>query len=691
MEKRRNNPFYINGIIHNKYIVEIKRNGETTKKAIGYNKADSKAYLNVGYIDRLVALGNGGTRLTKYIEPYPENNQDKTPDNEDYDFTDYWDRADLPTVTSDKKFVSSYTTRVYFRPEEPGTGRYGTGGSISSVELYGGGSLISHADLKDIENEPILLDYDISETVVITVYIYFIAQLKIEELNSKLYTEVYPVKWFEPGYSILGGSSGGYCGQVSSNFSAATELLSKTRRNHNDENIDDGYLPMPNINYYAISKAPVPRANSKTGFLMGGVNDYQIINPTEIKNGNKKYKNQSATGIGVSSMKGLIRSLVLPGLGLMDAKEITGKNIGGGSSEGYHGVFKQGIFQQNNVVLGNRLCYIPEDCVEGGDSKFRENLISMKKGALNGDDIKIRVRRYLTREVGNQTEMETIGDYVPLNEPFFSDISSDARIRRRMGFSQHVPLTENEYCGVESVIPCLPSAGWVTDSALKTYGYYIVYMSGDTSSVYLKANYIVPGQIVTVNANTGNRDKVTFPCELQYSYDGNEFFTATKITHDTTPFVPKFFGTIVAPIWRLIGGEHARNVMAAHNTTHSDPMVSKAAGVNDNGYDPYFLFVGYDIYGGNPEGEWSQKVLTQKIEEDNSRAIQNIPNQNVEKDKIRIKEPHNFRFYHMGYSYYPDVKSANIFTTVPYNCHPNDAVYLCGEIPYYSGGEVNDG
>ena len=673
METIKNDSIYVKGTMHNKYFVEIKRGKEVVSSAIGYNRAYSKDYIRWGYIDRLVAEGT--PNLSKNIEPYPENNTGKSPDDDYYDITNYWDRVEPPTILNGQ-FVSSYIARVRFLPTE----RSGSG-TINAIQLYGGGGLVSSADLTDIEGEPIILSYTTEEAITITAYIYFVASLVNKENTiPKVYLDLYPVKWFGPGYSVLGGSCGGGIGQ---------EVLLQTKRhNHNNEEIDDGYLPMPNMYYYAVSKAPVPKKDPSSKYLMGGVNDYQIILPTEEKNGVKKYKNQSALRVGTTPMKGLIRSLVLPGLGLMDAKEITG----------HSGIFNQGIFQSNVALIpSNKPCYIPKDCIQGGETSFMDSLYSMSNCALYGEDIDVKVRRYLYREEGNQSEMETIGDYVPLNEPFFSDLSTDARVRRRMGFSQHVPFTENDYCGAESVIPCLPSGPWINET-LKTYGYYIVYISkgwdnsNNSRNTYLKANYIVPGQIITVNANDRSRAKVTFPCKLQYSYDGNEFFTAIEITHDSTPFIPHQFNTVVAPIWRLIGGEPARNVMDAHNTTHSDPNVSKAAGVNNNGYDPYFLFVGYDVYKGNPDTNWSSDTLAEKIEEDNNRAIANIPNNlGIDKSKIEIRSTPNFRFWRMGYVHYPDIKRVNCITSVPYNCHPNDAIYLCGEIPYYSGGESNDG
>ena len=127
--------------LHNKYDIEIiNKNNQIINKFTAYNKADSSAFVSVGYIDRMFIIGVNNSERYRYIEPYGENEGDT--------ITDYWDRNGLPYSTS-SKFVSCYKADVFFPAAEAGT--------IEKVQLRGADKIISEANLTDIEGNNIII------------------------------------------------------------------------------------------------------------------------------------------------------------------------------------------------------------------------------------------------------------------------------------------------------------------------------------------------------------------------------------------------------------------------------------------------------------------------------------------------------------------------------------------------------
>ena len=551
MEKKTNYNIEIPFTLHNKYEITVSdKEGNVIKQAIAYNQASSSAYLAHGYIDTVEI--SGSRTESKYIEPYRES------DDLAGDTTEFWDREGLPELQGNN-FVSCYHTQIKFFNI--------SAGYIDRISLRSGGSIVSTVELKDIEGYPIKITYEDNNNITIHVFIYFSADMSKRNTNDKFY----PIKWYGPSGSVLGGC----CGKQIDLLEQREVRMSHYKNIRGDFiRIDDGYMPKAVNKYLALSRAPVPKIDENK-YLTGVINNYTILKPNIIETYQTKiFKNSTETNNDAGDpILGLIRCMVLPGIGVIDMRDICNKKGPGG----------KGVFEGITYYKGSGPCYIPEEYVQETDN----SLISIKKNAFY--NAHVIVRRF-------KTTMDSATEEVPLGEVFFSDITEDGRKRRCMGFSQHVPLTE-DYCGAETVIPCGP--GNFVNSSIRYYGYYITYTGGDIENTYLKADYAVTGQIVTI-PYSGQRMLQTFPYKLEYSYNGVDFTTAVEFTDNSTPYEPVYFGAIAAPIWRLSSGVNAATIDYGNNTTHSDKYVANAAGTKTIGYDPLFIFIGWSGRSADP-------------------------------------------------------------------------------------------
>lgn len=630
MEKKIHNKLEIPFDLHNRYeIIVLDKNNNVISRNIAYNQANSSAYNSRGYIDKVRIKGSRTEE--KYIERYNQQGDDVN------DITDFWDREGLPYY-SKERFISCYKTKVKFYNVSKGY--------IDTIELLSGGGVVSSVKLKDIEGYPIQITYEEETNIVINIFIYFSANASSVKRNEN--KKFYPIKWYGPSGSVLGGCCGKQIDLLEQKNIRFSHYVNSSGR---FIAIDDGYLPKAVNKYLALSRMPVPKTD-ENGFLTGVINSYTILKPN-LNTGIDEniFKNSNLTGTNdvlemtLSSgepIMGLIRTFVLPGIGVIDMRDICGK-----CGPGLKGIFES----INYYKSAGSICYIPQEYVLDNDG----SLISMNKNAFYKAHVTVRRYRYNINDAVED---------VPLNTVFFSDITTDGRRRRCMGFSQHVPLTD-DYCGAESVIPCLP--GGFKDENVNYYGYYITYTGGESGSdlnTYLKASYIVAGQIVSESAS-GTRVLETFPVKLEYSYNGVDFETAQEITTDDEPYVPREFGPIAAPIWRITGGLNSATVMAANNTTHSDKYVANEAQTRKIGYDPLFLFVGYY----NPQDKGHNEGL-------------NIP------QGVKVVDTKQFNYNQMGVHWMEDQPNPYYRLTVPYLGHAYDNVYFTSD---FLGGLLTGG
>lgn len=553
----------------------------------------NKAYSDVYMKSKMIyILTLLGTQRSKEIEPFPENT--------DIDKTQYWERNENPTYLGNDYFAG-YKAKVTFLE--------GYKGKITGIQMSGGNGVISQAALKDIEGHPIILEYEETENITVNAFIYFVTKVKYRDKGNYYYPIHYPIQYFQPDCSI-------YCGCCGHNI----ELLEikDARYDHNGHLVNDGYLPAFVLKNLAFTKSPIPTLDSK-GNLRGGINNYLELKPTI----GKIYKNATPD----NCWKGLITAIVLPGIGLIDLREAKGP-------------LRAGIFTGSKVV-GQTTCYIPQEYVVEND----ESLISMTKNAFyNAPHVLVRRYRPATAE---KPEVNT---EIPLHQAFFSDLVEDGRQRRCESFIQHIPLTDY-YCGAETIIPCSP--GKFLEDKFSWYGYQITYTGRiGANESYLTANYAVSGEVVT-EVYDGYRNKITFPYKLEYSFDGNDFEVAAEFTESSKPYEPQYFETISAPIWRITS-EIVGRTLSGPTTTHSDPYVSEAAGLNNSGYDPLFIFVGYN----------SSK---------DNRSFDDLDEEEIQKIQDSIDNTPDFNYENMGSGL------GKVFhTKVPYLYHENDCFYFCG-------------
>lgn len=524
-----------------------------------------------------------------YIEPYLD--QEGHPTSE----TNYWERNGAPDFNN----TGYKCTAMFIQPGSPGT--------ITEIQLWGN-SLMSSAYLQDIEGRNIVLDYGGEDSVRINAYIYFKANIE-ELINNNSFKGLYPIQYFGPNGSILCGCAG-----------RNDEILevSNQRPKRGGGYTSDGYLPRSVSNQIAITRSPIPEMVD--GYLSVGIDNYQTFNPLT---GTLIFKNSKPS----TSWKGLITALVFPGIGLIDLATSGTGPLG-------QGIFKNNPVQKEN----NRDCFIPEEYVVESDS----SLVSITKNAFYKAE-NVTVKRVYNN--GIDVKIET----VPLNECFFSPLIEDYRIRRSRSYSQPVPLT-TKYCGAESIIPC--SQGGLDDQ--EYYGYYIEYGTeiGSGAEQYLTANYAVTGEVLVYQSYLGTYDKFSFPYKLEYSYNGNDFFTAAQFYSASDPYTRVDFGqTISAPIWRITSTLSA-GALYQGNTTFGDPRISAVAGDSPNGYDPLFIFVGYD--------RDSDERDEEELSEEELRSKYNTPNYSYTNKGANLPN-----WYH---------------TTVPYLYHSDDTIFLSGEL-----------
>lgn len=595
--------------IHNRYIIKIiDENQEVTKVAIGENTAYSANYLHQGNITTLSLIGVGKSKL---IEPVPENEED---------LTTYWYRSESPYF-EDKWFRCSYRAEVYF------TDIAGAGGTITALQLTSNsGYVISKTELKDIEGEPIYLTYAPTDTkIIVSIFIYFGIDMSKKETVVP-YFSYYPITFNPPDASV-------FCGCTPYGQIDLLEIIE--RYDHKGHKVKDGYLPYIPNDYLGFSKNPIP-LKDKNGYLMGAINDYVSL---KNKNGSL-WKNTLVTGI-----KGLVRALVFPGIGIIDLNDDQVK---------CGGPLREGILK-GSLVKGQSICYVPEEYIASGKP---QNPISISKNAFYKAPTVI-VRRYR-----NDLYKE-----VPLHKALFSELILDKRYSRCESFFQHVPLTDY-YCGAESIIPCAPSGGFIDEGA-DWYGYQVTY-TGETTNKkgekkftqYLAATYMVVGEVIITFEN-GYSFKHTFNCVLEYSFNGNDFITAAEFTDEDQPYEKKYFNashsTISAPIWRLRSTMNGRHMLAGHHTTHGDKNVSLISGESHSGYDPLFIFVGY---------------------KPNSSVV-SIPDADPSLTSKSIATAKKIT----GDFLYSDSQDTGTMrvtkdftTTVPYLYHENDCIYFNGSI-----------
>jgi hypothetical protein len=595
--------------IHNKYEIEVlDKNNNVKATAVAYNSTNIKNYLSERMIFRITIIGTNRQR-TKYLEPYLDK-EGKPEEPLDYDGTNYWERNGEPNFLH-----TGYKTEVYFPPD-------GNKNNITSVRLLGY-SVMSQANLQDVEGRPIILEYEENDIIHINIFIYFSVPVGIvaQDFMTGGSNVLYPVKFFNASNSI-------YCGCTGYNYSILNPRKRGTHRPY--ETIEDGFLPYPEITTIAITKNPIPRINTgknaSGNFVKGGIDNYQLFDYNEDL---RVYKNSTTEQ---SSWKGLMRALVFPGVGLIDLLE---KNTG---------PLRQGILLGNpvdmkdlNAALRTRPelaiegiedeWFIPQDYVENGDA----SLISMSKNPFY--TAPVTVKRFAA---------EGLYEVAELDKSFFSDLITDRRYQRVMSFCQPLPLT-NHYCACESIIPSQPGGD---EYKRNYYGYIIEYgeVVEGKEPVYYTANYAVTGEVLTTRPYEADFDKVVFPYKLEYSYDGNTFETAVEFTNNSTPYVKTEFPTVSAPLWRITGGLSTGATIKA-KTTHGDPYISIIAGNNQNGYDPYFLWVGYDGRDKNADGLNKYEIASR----------QNAP---------------VFTYTNKGR------KAKALVTKTPYLYHPNDTIFL---------------
>ena len=124
---------------------------------------------------------------------------------------------------------------------------------------------------------------------------------------------------------------------------------------------------------------------------------------------------------------------------------------------------------------------------------------------------------------------------------------------------------------------------------------------------------------------------------MKRDFHGNIFTEACSFDKDSRPYWRYEFSRPPEgdpPIWRIRSNVMGK-LMYNTGTTHSDPYIAEVAGNNINGYDPYFIFVGYTkdenfVYDSDPH---SENVMAAR---------------------------------------------GDFKVTVPYLCHPNDNFYVTG-------------
>lgn len=604
MEQKYNN--LSDFTLHNYYHIQIRdENDNITYENYAYNEANSSAYLSSGviYILRLV-----GTTRERYIEPYTAI---------DDNITTYWNRNIEPSyeiVDGKVHFKSGYEATVFFPPKAGG-------GTITGIELVGTAGTISHAELKDIEGDPIIYNYGDFESITIKAYIYFLYDMSGKD-TGKNHWENYPIKFFQPSNSIFCGC----CGND-------TSLLVKERAYYSPSYgwTDGGYMPSPVSKYIGFSKSPIP-LEDRYGFLRGGINNYQILTP----NTGTTYKNatfpKNFNYDSNSCWKGLIKVIVLPGIGVIDLANA-------------HGPRGKGIFK-GSIVKKQTPCYIPAEYVENDD----DSLISITKNAFyNAPHVIVRRRRSADPTKGRKA----IDEEIPLDTAYFPDYS-DTRVGGCTSASQHIPLTDY-YCGADTIIP---SAGGSFVGEDYSMSEYIITYTGEEGEreTYLTANYVVSGEAITTNYD-GYSSKITFPYVLSYSFDGNNFITAASFSSNSTPYTPVYFPAVSAPIWRL-SSEISGRLLANAYTTHSDKHISDICGISENGYDPLFIFVGYNRSKDNRNFD---SIEDPEIKRKTINSVNNTPNF-VYGENMGKNLPDTFK------------------TTVPYLYHKNDSIFFCGTL-----------
>ena len=651
----------IESIMHNYYEINIyNKNGQLIKSGRAFNKADSSIFLQTGYISKLRLIGDG---REKFIEPYPniigmEN-------------TDYFSRISAP-YREGNLYYANYSTKVDF-PSESSSGR------ITGFQLTDNtGNIISSAELTDIEGDKIALTYTERDSIIVTVYLFFVSAIPSVNPNAKQRQlekkDINPIQYFQPSNSILCGCCGNdfnlleivdRLNHLIGQLKPGSETERYTKKDLEAHTID-GYLPFVTNKYIAFTKSPMPPYDDDFNILLGGINNYTLLSNAGLST-DERYKNAMVP----LKLKGLITGIVFPGLGAIDL--LSKDAINGGPLR--QGILKGSQVNLENVNSNETFCYVPDKYIDYDNSVELPNdfsAISIEKNAFYKADI-IEVRRWEFADGAKQiVSMMVFGDPKsnhPSCEAFFSDKIADKRKRRCQSFSQHIPLT-NYYCGAETVIPC--SYGYNISSPNEYYGYDIVYRSNSTIigeeeifEHYIAASYIVLGE-VALKSETSEETKV-FQCTLEYSYNGNDFFEAFSTDENTQPYTRiDFDNTIAAPIWKLSSPLSSLHLFQSNSTTYSDPYISDLCNTKKDGkkipkyysgYDPLFIFIGFDN---------SKTVIA---EDENAQAAEAAAEAGRE--------------INGNFSYPDSMAATKFYTKVPYLYQENDSIFFCGEL---SGG-----
>lgn len=537
-----------------------------------------------GVIDSMRIYNSANGRgMTKYIEP-----------EDDEDTTTYWKRKDNPTYK-----LTSFTCQVNFTPS--------SNGEIDTVELYGGG-IVNRAKLQDVNGCPIIFTYTSEDTITIHAYIYFTVPALDEEENHDTFNGRTSLKMFNGSNSILCGSD--------PNLKLLTYEIKR-----NDEYIIEGYLPNLIVKGIGITQNPMPPTIIGKGinYLAGGINNYQIIPSSNSEGTLKILKNATVDGVQ-RIMKGLITGIIIPGIGVYDL-----------DNENRKIQDNKDKILPGSVVLKDYAHYIPRKYIASGAI---ENALSMDKSAFRNVNY-ISVHRY------NESKDIEVLD----NNTFFSDADyKDTRVTNCKGYSQHIPMTENQYIGAETIIPCSPGEDlsiYYRDKNdtegknihhLPLYGYYIDYYGinwedidweNETNELLnfedltenriekinkkygITANYIVVGEYYCENEAGTVNGWATYDCKLEYYDLATQSF---KLAIDTSQsavtgenghaYCKLDFKdendedtTITSILWRLSSSISA-TASCIRRSTVGNPIIKDATEGHPNGYDPYFIYIG---------------------------------------------------------------------------------------------------
>ena len=340
----------IESIMHNYYEINIyNKNGQLIKSGRAFNKADSSIFLQTGYISKLRLIGDG---REKFIEPYPniigmEN-------------TDYFSRISAP-YREGNLYYANYSTKVDF-PSESSSGR------ITGFQLTDNtGNIISSAELTDIEGDKIALTYTERDSIIVTVYLFFVSAIPSVNPNAKQRQlekkDINPIQYFQPSNSILCGCCGNdfnlleivdRLNHLIGQLKPGSETERYTKKDLEAHTID-GYLPFVTNKYIAFTKSPMPPYDDDFNILLGGINNYTLLSNAGLST-DERYKNAMVP----LKLKGLITGIVFPGLGAIDL--LSKDAINGGPLR--QGILKGSQVNLENVNSNETFCYVPDKYID---------------------------------------------------------------------------------------------------------------------------------------------------------------------------------------------------------------------------------------------------------------------------------------------------------------------------------------